>query len=79
MKSPIKFENDLQEYSKTEKVTLVIVLALVVLVVISWASDGFAFNEKRSIEHESDLSHTFGFGASATSPVRYSEDEHNKA
>jgi len=69
MKSPIKLENDWHEYSKVEKVILAVILALVVLVVISWAADGLAFDEKRSTEHHSDLSHTFAYGASVTTDV----------
>ena len=42
----MKFQNDLQEYSKAEKVTLAGVVAIVTLVVISWAADGFATKEK---------------------------------
>jgi len=77
MKYPIKFENDFKEYSKAEKVILVIVLALVVLVVISWAADGFAFNETRSTEHI-NLSQIFGYGTSVTTNVNHSEDDHSK-
>jgi len=78
MKYPIKFENDFREFSKAEKVTLVVVLALVVLVVISWAADGFAFNETRGTDYGSNPSHTFGYGASVTTNVNHSEDEHDK-
>jgi hypothetical protein len=78
MKSPIKLENDWHEYSKAEKVILAVVLALVVLVVISWAADGFAFNETRSIEHRSNLSQIFGYRASMITSVNHSEGEHNK-
>lgn len=37
----MKLENDFQEYSKAEKVTPAVVLAIVVIIVISWAADGF--------------------------------------
>jgi hypothetical protein len=74
MKSLIKLENDWHEYSKAERVILAIVLALVVLVVISWAADGLAFNETRSAEHGSNLGQIFGYGASATTNVNHSED-----
>lgn len=77
MKSPIKLENDSREFSKAEKVILVVVLALVILVVISWAADGFAFNETRSTEYI-HLSHTFCFGVSVTPNVNHSKEEHNK-
>jgi hypothetical protein len=50
MKSPMKFQNDWYEYSKAEKVTLVVVLMLVVLVVISWAAQGFAFNDVKNTD-----------------------------
>jgi len=72
-----QLSNDWHEYSKAEKVILVVVLALVVLVVISWAADGFAFNETRSTEHI-HLSHTFSFGASMTPNVNHPEEENNK-
>jgi len=78
MKSPIKFENDLREYSKAEKVTLVVILALVVIVVISWAADGFAFNVTRNTEHDSNPRLIFGYGLSATHNVVHPGDEHNK-
>jgi len=57
MKSPIKLENDFREFSKAEKVTLTVVLALVVLVVISWAADGFAFSENK--KHRTQLSKSY--------------------
>jgi glycerol uptake facilitator-like aquaporin len=73
MKSRIKLENDWHGYSKAEKVILAVVLALVVLVVISWAADGFAFNETRSTG--SNLSQIFG--AFMATNVNHSEYEHN--
>jgi len=63
---------------KLGKVILAVVLALVVLVVISWAADGFACNETRSTEHRSNLSQIFGYEASVTTNVNHSEDEHYK-
>jgi len=71
MKSPIKLENDFQEYSRTEKVTLAVVLALVVLVVISLASQGFAFSETGIREQGSDLSHSFRYEAPVTTNVNH--------
>jgi len=78
MKYPIRIENDFQEYSKIEKVTLVVILALVVLVVISWASQGFAFCVTGSTEHDDNLSQIFGYGTSVTTNVNHSEDEHSR-
>jgi hypothetical protein len=78
MKSPIKFENDFREYSKAEKVTLVVVLVLVTLVIISWASQGFAFSEKKSTYYRSGPSHTFGYKAYVTTSINHSEGENNK-
>ena len=75
MKSPIKLENDIRKFSKVEKVILAVVLALVVLVVISWAVDGFAFKETRS---GSNLSQITGYGVSMTANVNPSEDEYDR-
>jgi len=78
MKSPIKLENDFQEYSKPEKVILVIVLALVFLVVVSWAIDGFAYSQEYKYGYNSgvrewnqistDLSYHFDSPLSNTAP-----------
>jgi hypothetical protein len=78
MKSPVKFENDFHDLSKAEKVILAIILGLVTLVVISWASQGFACNETRSTEPGSDLSQTFGYKASTTANTIYLENEMNE-
>jgi len=75
MKSPVKFENDFLELSKAEKVILVVILALVTLVIVSWASQGFASNETRSTEPGSDLSQTFGYKASTTADTIYLEND----
>jgi len=65
--------------SKTEKVILAVVLALVVLVVISWAADGFACNETGKYKGtHNNPSQIFGNGASATTNVNHSEDVHTK-
>lgn len=73
MKSPIRFENDFHEYSKAEKVTLAIVIALVTLVVFSWASQGFAFSETGCRDHGSHLGHPFGYEAHVTTNLGHSE------
>jgi len=74
MKSPIRFENDFHEYSKAEKVTLAIVIALVTLVVISWASQGFAFSETGCRDQGGHPSHPFGYEAYVTTNSSYSEE-----
>jgi preprotein translocase subunit SecF len=78
MKSPIKLENDFREFSKAEKVILAVVLALVVLVVISWAADGFAYSQEYKVgynpgvkewnQFSTDLSHHFECPFSNTVP-----------
>jgi hypothetical protein len=65
------------EFSKAEKVTLTVVLALVVLVIISWAADGFAFSVTGSTEHGNNLGQIFG-DPSMTTNVNHSEDEHDR-
>lgn len=64
-----RIENDLHENSRTEKVILAIVLGLVVLVITSWAADGFAYSQeykhvynlevKKWNPFTTDLSHHF--------------------
>lgn len=53
----MKFQNDWREHSKAEKLILAIVLAIMVLVVLSWALDGFAASN-HGITHRGFYSET---------------------
>ena len=75
MKSRLKFENDFHEYSKTERVILVVILVLVTLVVISWASQGFAFNDPSTTVYDGGLGQLVGHNTSVMVDSFHSEDE----
>lgn len=77
MRFPIEFENDFHEYSKAERVSLVVILVLVTLVVISWVSQGFALNETRNVEYSSNIGQTIEHKASTPESIIHSASERN--